>query len=214
MKFDSKNLRIYLVAGSQDVAGDVAKFLYKLELACKNGITLFQFREKGKGSLVGEKRAALAVAAKKITTKYSIPFVVDDDFDLAVKVKADGIHVGQGDQDFHEIIPLAQQNNMFVGLSISSLIELKKSGDLSGLSYVGCGPIFPTSSKSDAHRPIGIGGLTELMNQVTLPIVAIGGISLENVGVIKKIGVEGVAVISAIMNSEDLKNTIKRLGEK
>lgn len=96
MKFDSQMLQAYLVGGTQDVHNDVNAFLAKIELAMQNGITAFQYREKGNSKLSPAERVDLGLKLRDLATKYGVPLIVDDDYRLAQQINADGIHVGQG----------------------------------------------------------------------------------------------------------------------
>ncbi|MHA8263622.1 thiamine phosphate synthase [Lactobacillaceae bacterium Melli_B3] len=208
-KFNSKMLQLYFIGGTQNINGDRTAFLDRVERACAAGITMFQYREKGSHSLSGDAREQLGHQVREITSHYSIPLIVDDDLALARAINADGIHVGQSDTPIQEIV--SQAAGMIVGLSVHDTNELLASGDLTGVDYLGVGPVFDTHSKVDAKQPIGSDGLF-LMNQATLkPIVAIGGIHTDNVDSVLKHSVSGVAVISDIMQSNDIPLTIKQL---
>ncbi|KRN12109.1 thiamin-phosphate pyrophosphorylase [Fructilactobacillus fructivorans] len=149
---------------------------------------------------------------RKITTKHHVPLIVDDDVNLANEINADGIHVGQSDESVQKIIH--DNPNLIVGLSISTESELEYSKPLIGINYLGIGPIFPTISKADAKPPIGINGLVQLQNQVSLPVVAIGGINTSNCQSIYQASKAGIAVISVIMDSKNVKETIDELEGK
>ncbi|MBW1606281.1 thiamine phosphate synthase [Lactobacillus sp. Sy-1] len=209
MKFNPEMLKVYFIGGTQNINGDRDRFLHQLTIACQSGITMFQYREKDHGALTGADRLALGKQVREITSKYSIPLIVDDDFELARQINADGIHVGQSDTPIQEVVKEA--DGMIVGLSVHNPEELIASGDLTGVDYLGVGPIFATSSKDNAKAPIGLDGLFQ-MNQATLkPIVAIGGIHEDNVDAVLKHSVSGVAVISDIMQSKNIPLTIKHL---
>ncbi|WP_243148551.1 thiamine phosphate synthase [Oenococcus sicerae] len=209
MKFNEKMLDLYLVAGTQNVHGDCDLFLKQIEIACQTGISAFQYREKGNGSLAGAARVSMGRKVRDLVKKYQIPFIVDDDFQLAKALEADGIHVGQSDITVEKIS--ANADNMFIGLSISNEKELAESQRLSRVSYLGVGPIFPTRSKNDANPPIGIDRLAKIGQSSALPIVAIGGISTQNAKQVRQTGLAGVAIISAIMQSSNMAQTIKSL---
>ncbi|WP_439424945.1 thiamine phosphate synthase [Oenococcus alcoholitolerans] len=211
MKFKKKFLESYYVAGSQNFDGDQGAFLKRLDQACSSGITMFQYREKGPGSLTDPARIDLGKRAKEITDRYQIPFVVDDDLQLAIQLEADGIHIGQKDEPVQQIAAPALKSGMFIGLSVSDPEELQKSGDINGVSYLGSGPVFATSSKKDAHQPIGINGLTVLKKLVKIPIVAIGGINPDNAAEVWKSGIDGISIISAISKSKNPTLDIERM---
>lgn len=198
-----KALRLYFIAGTQDLVGQ-EQLEDVLEEAIELGITCFQYREKGQGSLCNaEGRLALAKRLQLLCKSASIPFIINDDVDLAIAIGADAIHVGQSDKPIAETIQLAQQYNMDVGLSVNTIEQLRMASEVDGLDYVGVGPIFPTTSKSDAEPAIGVDGLAErIVLYPDIPKVAIGGINTKNAAEVLHTKVEGIAVISAITASQ------------
>ncbi len=198
-----KALRLYFIAGTQDVVNP-EQLEDVLEEAIALGITCFQYREKGQDSLQNsEDRLAMAKRLQLLCKSASIPFIINDDVDLAIAIGADAIHVGQSDKPIAETIALAKQYNMDVGLSVNTIEQLKIASTVDGLDYVGVGPIFPTTSKSDAEPAIGIDGLAErIALYPDLPKVAIGGINIKNAAEVLHTQVEGIAVISAITASQ------------
>ncbi len=209
MKFHPSMLNLYFICGSQDTNSNVEEFLTTLEEACKAGITIFQFREKGPGSLDGEAKEQLAKAAFAITRRYGVPFIVDDDVELALRIGADGIHVGQTDEIASEVVKRAP--HMIIGLTVHNKEELERSGDLTSIDYLGVGPVFPTNSKSDAKEPIGVEGILEMHYLSPLPIVAIGGIHQHNVKELLALPIPGIAVISEITKAENVEETVHQL---
>ncbi|WP_209558260.1 thiamine phosphate synthase [Enterococcus larvae] len=201
-------LGVYLIAGTQDVAdGNLPQLLEQALLA---GVTCFQYREKGLGSLQQkEQREATARACQKLCRKYKIPFIINDDVELALAIGADGIHVGQEDQHIEEVLRLFADR--IVGLSCYDEKEITEANQLTAISYYGIGPVFGTISKADAKPPIGVKKLGELAVLAEKPSVAIGGISTINIGEIKKTTVAGSAVISAVTQSDDINETIKKI---
>lgn len=198
-----KALRLYFIAGTQDVVNP-EQLEDVLEEAIALGITCFQYREKGQDSLQNsEDRLAMAKRLQLLCKSASIPFIINDDVDLAIAIGADAIHVGQSDKPIAETIALAKQYNMDVGLSVNTIEQLKIASTVDGLDYVGVGPVFPTTSKSDAEPAIGIDGLAErIALYPDLPKVAIGGINIKNAAEVLHTQVEGIAVISAITASQ------------
>lgn len=198
-----KALRLYFIAGTQDIV-DQEQLEDVLEEAIEFGITCFQYREKGQGSLAKyEDRVAMAKRLQLLCKSASIPFIMNDDVDLAIAIGADAIHVGQSDKPIAETIALAKRHNIAVGLSVNTIEQLKVANTVDGLDYVGVGPIFPTTSKSDAEPAIGVKGLAERISLYpNIPKVAIGGINTKNAAEVLHTKVEGIAVISAIMASQ------------
>ncbi|WP_440896874.1 thiamine phosphate synthase [Amphibacillus sp. Q70] len=198
MSFDRKFLSVYFILGSQNVVQKAPLLI--LEQALQGGITCFQFREKGIGSKSGLAKFELAQQMQKLCHEYQVPFFINDDVDLAIKIGADGIHVGQEDQSV-EVIRNKIVSQMKIGLSVTSVTEAIAAQQI-GVDYLGVGPIYVTDTKSDAKQPIGITGLSAIRKAVPdIPIVAIGGIHIEHVPEIRKAGADGVAVISAISSA-------------
>ncbi|QGH33071.1 thiamine phosphate synthase [Gracilibacillus salitolerans] len=196
-------LQVYFILGSNNTEEDP---LYVLEEALKGGITLFQFREKGRGALEGVAKKQLAIQMKELCHQYRVPFLVNDDVPLALGVEADGVHVGQDDMSIHEVRKMVP-SNWLVGVSSTNAeeaIQAKKDG----ADYIGVGPINSTNTKTDAKQPIGAEGLQEIRERVgDLPIVAIGGIRLGHVIRLVQSGADGVSVISAISQSVNPRTT-------
>ncbi|GAA2985250.1 thiamine phosphate synthase [Lentilactobacillus parakefiri] len=212
MQFEPGMLRSYFIAGTQDVK-DKAKTLQEIaKQAMEAGITAFQYREKGPGSLSGTKRDEMAADLREMCSDYEIPFIVDDDVDLAIKTNADGIHVGQKDERVTKVIESVGQS-MFVGLSCDTTEQVNIANQITGISYLGSGPVFPTGSKADADPVIGVDGLAKLVKASQLPVVAIGGITEENIVELPRTGVAGVSVISMIAQSDDIFRTVKVMNE-
>lgn len=199
-------LRKYFIMGSQNCDRDPFQIL---EEAALSGITAFQFREKGKGSLQGREKLEFGRKLREICKKYNIPFIINDDIDLVTALDADGIHVGQEDES---TLTLRQKfPNLLIGLSISNRNELKNS-PVDIVDYVGAGPIFPTNTKTDAKEAVGLEWIIHLReHHPRLPIVGIGGITEDNAQSVIGAGADGIATISAITKSPDIPSTIKNL---
>ena len=208
--FNKELLKLYFICGTTTCQG---KDLYSVvEEALKGGITLFQFREKGKGALEGKEKVELAIKLQNLCKKYNVPFIVNDDIELALEIAADGVHVGQDDFDVDEIRKLMPDK--IIGLSIGNEEELKQS-KVEYVDYVGVGPVFVTQSKDDAGGAIGYEGL-ELMRKLlpTMPLVAIGGIQAQHIKDIMKTNVNGVSIISAISYSKNIEKTVREMNEQ
>lgn len=205
------DLDVYFIAGSQDVKnGDL---LPVLENALQAGITIFQFREKGPNSFIHnpEMKRELAIQCQALCNKYSIPFIINDDVELAISIKADGIHVGQDDTPIEEVLKRVGLD-MIVGLSTSNAQEVADAEKIEGLDYIGLGPVFATTSKEDTDPVLGIQGLKDIIGQGRKrPIVAIGGLSTDNASDVRKSGVDGLAVISAMTKSNNMMETVEQL---
>ena len=208
--FNKELLKLYFICGTTTCLG---KDLYTVvEDSLKGGITLFQFREKGKGALEGKEKLELALKLQNLCKKYNVPFIVNDDIELALEIDADGVHVGQDDLGVDEIRKLMP--NKIIGLSIGNEEELKQS-KVEYVDYVGVGPVYVTQSKDDAGGAIGYEGL-ELMRKLLpqMPLVAIGGIQTQHIKDIMKTNVDGVSIISAISYSDNIEKTVREMNEQ
>jgi len=196
----------YFVMGTVNCKGRDPLFV--LEAALKAGVTMFQLREKGEGALQGDACLQFARDCQRLCRKYNVPFIVNDDLELALALDADGIHVGQDD------VPLAECLSKFpgkiIGVSVHTLQELDEAVN-GGADYVGIGPIFQTRSKADAIQSSLDFLAAARKSHPTFPIVAIGGITAENSYLARQHGADGVAVISAITESENIEQTVKKL---
>jgi len=198
------DLQLYFIMGTTNVKN--RQPLEVLEAALQAGITMFQFREKGLGALTDEHYEHFARQCQKLCQQYDVPFIVNDDIELALKLDADGIHIGQ--DDLHVSLVRQKIGQKILGVSVHSEAELQVALQY-GADYVGIGPIYATTSKKDAQPPSG----TKFLQQARklypqLPIVAIGGIDLHNAYAVLQAGADGVAVISAICESHDINKTV------
>jgi|SRR5699024_8552184 len=199
-------LRKYFVMGSQNCTRPPEVIL---EEALKAGITAFQYREKGTNALDGEEKLILGKKLRELCHKYRVPFFVNDNLDFALQLEADGIHVGQDDQCVAEI--RIKHPNMLIGLSISNHQEFNESY-IELVDYIGVGPIYQTSSKEDAKAPVGTEWISELRKEHPyLPIVGIGGITTVNANNVIKAGTNGVAIISAITQADNIYEAVQQL---
>ncbi len=204
------------VAGSQDfyhIKGGkndrINALLDALELALQSKITAFQFRQKGDLALQDPiEIKKLALKCQKLCQKYGAPFIVNDEVQLALELKADGVHVGQEDMAIEEVITLCKKR-LFIGLSVNTLEQALKARHLDGVAYLGVGPIFPTQSKKD-KQVVGVELLKKIQDSgVKKPLVAIGGITTDNA--LKLREYVGIAVISAIAQAKDKALAVEKL---
>ena len=184
-----------------------------LELALQGGITCFQFREKGVASKQGQEKFLFAEKCMKLCRTYKVPFIVNDDVDLALALNADGVHIGQDDEIASQVREKIGKDKI-LGVSVHNEEEAFLA-QKAGADYVGVGPVYATSSKEDARTPAG----TKIMEQVAfqypyLPIVGIGGLTKENLAPVFKAGGAGVALISAIASAENPQHQAKQLRAK
>ena len=196
------NLSLYLVT---DKSENQEKFLNTIEEAIKGGVSLVQIREKTKDTLDFYN---LALKVKEITTKYNIPLIINDRVDIALAVDADGVHVGQSDMPCDITRKLIGEDKI-LGVSAATISEAKKA-EKDGADYIGSGAIFPTSTKKDADT-VTKKELKEIVECVNIPVVAIGGITIENAESLLDTGIAGLSVVSAIMDSDNPKESSKKL---
>ena len=213
-------LLLYFVAGTQDCRhlGDnpAENLLFVLKQALEGGITCFQFRDKGKFSLENSpmEQRSLAISCQDLCRQYNVPFIVDDNVDLALQIEADGIHVGQSDTPV-KTIRARSHKPLIIGWSVNRLDEAKIGEELSEIDYFGIGPIFPTQSKENPKPTLGMTFIQTLREAgITKPLVAIGGVKREHVKTLLKYGADGVAVITAITQANDIKVATQALKEE
>jgi thiamine-phosphate pyrophosphorylase len=176
-----------------------------VEQAVRGGCTLVQLREKESSSRDFYKTA---MKLRELTTRLDVPLIVNDRVDIALAVGADGVHVGQDDLP----VEVARQiigPDKIIGVSASSLSEALKATE-DGADYLGIGAMFTTDTKADAHLT-AIEELQRIQEAVSLPIVVIGGISKETVSFFRDSGIEGLAVVSAIVAQKDIAGATQEL---
>lgn len=174
--------------------------------AIEGGVTFIQIREKDIST-----RAFYKIAAdvKEVTDYYKVPLVINDRIDIAQAIDADGVHLGQSDMPI-QIARKILGKNKIIGISVENVNEAKEA-EGNGADYVGVGTVFYTGTKKDINKPIGLEGLTEVCGSIKIPKVAIGGINKNNFKEILKAGVDGAAIISAILGEKDIKEASKLL---
>lgn len=196
MKLDKKDLLLYGVTDRKWLDG--RKLVDDVEKSLKGGVTILQLREK---QLDDEEFLKEALEIKKICEKYKVPFIVNDNVEIAIKSNAHGIHVGQKDMVAKDVRKLIGEDKI-LGVSAQT-VEQALLAEKIGADYLGVGAIFSTDSKSDAES-VDISTLKEICKSVKIPVVAIGGIGKENVSLLENSGIVGVAVISAIYGENNI----------
>ena len=193
------HLKLYFIMGSQNCLKDPRETLID---AINGGVTLFQYREKGTGALIGESKMVLARDLQTICKEHGIPFIVNDDLDLALELDADGVHIGQEDSPAN-LVRKKMGPEKILGVSAHTMEEATLAIE-HGADYLGIGPIYPTTTKEDAKPAKGMVLVQALRNHgLTFPIVGIGGIKSANAEHVVKEGADGVSVITAISQAED-----------
>ncbi len=209
----TKDLLLYAVTDRHWLSGRTLFDVVKESL--EGGVTFLQLREK---NLDEEHFFEEAVELQELAREYNVPFVVNDNVDIALRMDADGVHVGQEDMAAKDVRALIGEDKI-LGVSAQT-VEQAVLAEKQGADYLGVGAVFPTGSKSDA---VDVSGetLKAICEAVSIPVIAIGGITEENVAELSGSGIVGIAVISAIYAKDDIKKaagnlkqaTIEMLGD-
>lgn len=209
MKLDRNHMLLYAVTDRAWLNGQSLSL--QVEQALKGGVTCIQLREK---ELSHNEFLNEALEIKQLCKNYNVPFIINDDVEIAVKCSADGIHVGQSDMDAYDVRSKIG-SDMILGVSVHSVSEALTAQE-KGADYLGVGAMFSTSTKLDAND-VSFETLGDICKSVSIPVVAIGGIQKHNIKALSGTGIDGVALISAIFASEDIENecqTLKKLTEE
>ncbi|WP_279155571.1 thiamine phosphate synthase [Thomasclavelia cocleata] len=194
--FYKEMLKLYLVTDRKWLNG--RKLTDDLKKAILGGVTTIQLREK---NLSNEEFISIAKEVKKVCQNYHIPFIINDNLEVALAINSDGIHIGQNDIPA-SIVRKQIGPNKILGVSVHNLKEAFQA-KIDGADYVGVGAIFSTETKNDATN-VTLDSLKKICDNIDLPVVAIGGINLDNISKLKDINIAGIAVVSAIMNADDI----------
>ena len=206
MKCDKKDLLLYAVTDRRWMKGET---LYsQVEKALEGGATFVQLREK---HLDHDAFLQEAKEIKELCAKYQVPFVLDDDVELALEVGADGVHVGQSDMEAGMVREKLGPDKI-IGVSAQT-VEQALLAEKRGADYLGVGAVFPTNSKDDA-KEVTYETLKEICEAVSIPVVAIGGITHDNIKELAGSKIDGIAVISAIYGANNIKNAASGLKEE
>ncbi len=206
MNFKKENLCLYAVTDRAWIQGTTLAAQVKEALA--GGITMLQLREK---SLSREEFRREALEIKALCHDYGVPFLINDDVDLAREVDADGVHVGQGDMPVSRARQLLGPEKI-IGVSART-VEQAKAAEAAGADYLGVGAVFATGTKADA-MPLSREMLRAITTSVSLPVVAIGGITRDNLMSLRGSGVAGVALVSAIFGQPSVEEAARSLRER
>ena len=206
MRFNEKMLLLYAVTDQAWVGKQ--PLLEQIEDALKGGATIVQLREKklDEDSFVEE-----AIQVRDLCHKYNVPLIINDHVEVALKSGADGVHVGVEDTPVAEIRKRVSPD--FIIGATCKTVEQAKIAEAAGADYMGVGAVFPSPTKTNAVR-ITNEQLREIVSSVSIPAVAIGGISYDNVCEMKGSSVSGVAVVSAIFGAEDIEKATSLLKER
>ncbi len=198
-----KILKLYAVTDRTHLNGKT--LVEAVELAIQGGVTCVQLREK---NISYNEYISKAVEIREICHKYNVPLIINDNYRVALASGADGVHVGIEDTAVSEIRKNVGDN--FIIGATAKTIEQAQKAQKDGADYLGVGAVFPSPTKTNAIR-ITPEKLTEICKSISIPVVAIGGINLENVHLIKNCGQSGIAVVSALFSQDDIKESAERL---
>lgn len=203
MKIKREDMLLYAVTdrswiGERTLLGQVKE-------ALDGGVTCVQLREK---QLDDKSFLSEALEIRELCRAYGVPFIVNDNVDIAVRCKADGIHVGQRDMEAGDVRSIVGKD-MIIGVSAQT-VEQALAAQKAGADYLGVGAVFSTSTKADACE-VTFQTLREICSSVSIPVVAIGGINKNNILKLSGSGADGVAVVSAIFAAEDIESECKIL---
>ena len=191
-----EELRLYLVTNRyQD---SLESFLKKVETACRSGVTIVQLREK---NLTTNQYYQLAKQVKEITDAYQVPLIIDDRLDVCLAVDASGLHIGDDELP----VSVARQvlgPEKILGVTAKT-VKRALEAEEGGADYLGTGAIFPTTTKENAPITL-ISTLKTICQRVAIPVVAIGGLTSENIDQLIGTGIAGVAVVRDLMQAEDV----------
>ena len=203
MKVEKKQIVLY---GITDTSWLHGKTLYELvEEALKGGVTMLQYREKKR------KKEEFIEEAKQILQlcqQYHVPFIMNDDVELAKEIGADGVHVGAKDMSPKQARAILGEDKI-IGVSART-VEDALQAEQNGADYIGSGAVFTTGTKKDA-KPLEKEVLKQICESVRIPVVAIGGIAKENVEQLENTSISGIAVVSALFAAEDVKKEAQDL---
>lgn len=198
-----------LLYGVTDRSWLHGKTLYsQVEGALKGGVTFLQLREKNLDEAHFRQEA---MEIRDLCKKYHVPFIVNDNVEIAREIDADGVHVGQSDMEAGAVREKLGPDKI-IGVSART-VEQAVLAEQRGADYLGVGAVFPTGTKLDASG-VSFETLQEICRTVSIPVVAIGGITGDKIGTLKGSGIAGVAVVSAIFAQEDAEKAAEELKEK
>ncbi len=204
-KIKKEDMRLYAVTDRTWLHGRTLAEV--VEEALRSGVTFLQLREK---TLTEEEFLKEAGVIKEIAAKYHVPFVINDNVDIAKAVDADGVHVGQSDMELREARRILGPDKI-IGVSAHNVQEAVQA-EKNGADYLGVGAFHDTSTKADTNV-VSKETYRAIREAVSIPIVAIGGISLENIRELEGYGVDGAAVVSAVFASENIGEACRKLRE-
>ena len=196
-----KDCKIYLVTDEKSCKGK--DFYSCIEEAIESGVKIVQLREK---NISTKDFYEKALKVKEICKNYEVLFIINDRLDIAQAVEADGVHLGQSDMPIEKAREILK-DKFLIGATARNIEEAKKA-ELLGANYIGRGAIFGTSTKDNAKK-LEMEDLKKIVNSVKIPVFAIGGININNVWMLKNIGLQGVCSVSGILSEKDCKKAVE-----
>lgn len=207
MNITPKQMLLYAVSDRAWSNSD-EEFLSQVKQVIKSGVTIFQLREKHTDY---EHFKKIALEIKPICKEYNVPLIINDNVKLAKEIDADGVHLGQDDLDIKAAREYLGADKI-IGVSAHNVKEAQ-AAESGGADYLGSGAAFVTSTKTDAGA-IDHKVLADVAHSVKIPVVAIGGINEENISKLEGLGLDGVAVVSAIFAAKDIPSAVNNLKAK
>lgn len=196
---------MYFITDSTNYSEE--EFLYRVEEACKGGVTLLQLREKERTT---REYLSLAEKVHEITQQYNIPLIIDDRVDIALAVNAEGVHVGQSDMPVY-IARKLMGNDKIVGATAKTVPQALEAYE-QGADYLGVGAIYPTTTKVKTVLT-SVDTLKDIVKAVPIKVNAIGGLNKDNINILKNSRISGICAVSAIIKAENPCNAAKELRE-
>ncbi|MFR1709224.1 MAG: thiamine phosphate synthase [Clostridium sp.] len=196
MGISREQMKLYVVTDRSWLNG--RGFVEELEKALQGGATLVQLREK---HLNYDEFLMEAKEVKRLTDKYNVPLIINDNVKIAMEIDASGVHIGQSDMDAEEVRRLLGRDKI-LGVTAKTVDQAIKA-EKAGASYLGVGAAFSTSTKLDT-RVITFETIRSICDSVSIPVVAIGGINENNIMNLKGLGIDGVALVSSIFAKDDI----------
>jgi thiamine-phosphate pyrophosphorylase len=204
-KNKSINFKLYLITNRKLVT-HYPSLITAVREALKGGVRAIQLREK---DLVTNELIQLAYKLRTLTSRYKARFFVNDRFDIALAVGADGVHLTQNSIPVYAV-KKSVRNKLLIGASTHSLKEAKQA-ELEGADFITIGPVYRTPSKLKYGKPLGISTLEKVSKNITIPAFAIGGIKSSRIMDVKRTGAYGVAMISEILKAKDVRKKTKEI---
>lgn len=196
------NLTLYLVTNRYDYSTE--KFLSIIESACLSGVTTVQLREK---ELSTKEFFELALAVKNITDKYGVPLIINDRIDICLAVNASGVHIGDDEIPVHVARNILRPEQI-LGVSAKTVLRAVTAQE-EGADYLGTGAIFSTKTKQTTR--ISLDTIDKITKNVTIPVVAIGGITEDKIKIFEGVNIAGICMVSEIMQSNNIEKKVKQL---